>query len=92
MAYKRLTESQKYRLHNYYTVHKWTQQEIADYFNIHRKTVYNVLLAAGALEPRQSCTAREAALLTLLKQYRVTPQQLEEMLQSRTNRSKQRAV
>ncbi len=92
MAYRRLTESNKNSIVTYYTSHDWTQQQCADYFNVHRKTVYNVLLAAGALEPRQSCTAREAALLVLLKQYRITPHQLEKMLEDRNNRSKKRAT
>ena len=91
MPRKCLNETDKEEIVLKYTKSLWTQEACANYYNVHRKTIYNVLREAGVLELRQTCSKRDAQMLALLKQHGVKLPQLREMLKKTKQGSKRAA-
>lgn len=56
-----------------------TQVDIAAEFNVHRKTVYDILKMHGFIPARQLVTQREMALVDICNTYKLTPQKLRKM-------------
>lgn len=81
MAKAKLSDAEKRRIVFDYTECFYTQEEIANAYGVHRKTIYRVLQEAGALTLRYTVSAKEKALIDLLKAYDVTsPDKLDSAL------------
>lgn len=75
-----LTDETKQEIIDNYLYRSFTQEELAGRYHVHRKTIYRVLKEAGALPPRQVCTANEVTMLAALRKHKVTPNKLNKLL------------
>lgn len=79
MARRFITENEKTSIVKKYLA-GWTQQDCADSFSLHRKSIYNVLKEKGVLPEKRVCTDEEVVMLDLLTYYKMTPRKLGKLL------------
>lgn len=80
MAQSKLTDDHKLHIAQCYSSGAWTQDRLAELYDVSRKTIYRVLLEAGVLEVKESLSPGSARIVEVVRSLGLDAKTLEAAL------------